>query len=105
MGVGSPWAGWVIDGEMLHLRRSERLSRPRRAVRQARPRAQVARGIGERTDESCLTRAERGSPGPPPWVRRDRDVWIRLRWEELSGRKLGDAWDAMAAMPVRRVWR
>jgi uncharacterized protein len=65
----------------------------------------VARGVGERTDETCLTRAERGSPGPPAWVSRDRDVWIRLRWEELSGRKLGDAWDAMAAMPVRRVWR
>ena len=65
----------------------------------------VARGTGERIEESSLTRAERGSPGPPPWVSRDRDVWIRLRWEELSGRQLGDNWDALAAMPVRRVWR
>jgi len=65
----------------------------------------VARGRGERIDEEGLTSAERGSPGPPPWVSRDRDVWIRLRWDELSGRKLGDAWDALADMPVRRVWR
>ncbi|HET9422912.1 MAG TPA: pyridoxamine 5'-phosphate oxidase family protein [Nocardioides sp.] len=65
----------------------------------------VARGIGERTDESGLTSTERRSPGPPPWVTRDRDVWVRLRWDELSGRKLGDHWDAMAAMPVRQVWR
>jgi hypothetical protein len=64
----------------------------------------VARGRGERIDEDCLTGAERGSPGPPPWVSRG-DVWIRLRWDGVSGRKLGDAWDAMAAMPVRRVWR
>jgi nitroimidazol reductase NimA-like FMN-containing flavoprotein (pyridoxamine 5'-phosphate oxidase superfamily) len=65
----------------------------------------VARGNGERIEEDSLTRAERGSPGPPPWVSRDRDVWVRLRWDELSGRKLGDNWDALAAMPVRRVWR
>jgi hypothetical protein len=61
--------------------------------------------MGERIEPDSLTRAERGSPGPPPWVSRDRDVWIRLRWDELSGRKLGDNWDALAAMPVRRVWR
>ena len=65
----------------------------------------VARGTGERIEQDSLTRAERGSPGPPPWVSRDRDIWIRLRWDELSGRKLGDNWDALAAMPVRRVWR
>ena len=65
----------------------------------------VARGRGERVQEDGLTRGERGSPGPPPWVSRDREVWIRLRWDELSGRKLGDAWDALDAMPVRRVWR
>jgi uncharacterized protein len=65
----------------------------------------VARGRGERVDEDDLTGAERSSPGPPPWVSGHRDVWIRLRWDELSGRRLGDAWDALEAVPVRRVWR
>jgi hypothetical protein len=65
----------------------------------------VARGLGERLEEVELTDGERGSPGPPPWLTRDRDVWIRLRWDELTGRKLGSGWDSMARLPVRRVWR
>ena len=62
----------------------------------------VARGRGERVEEDALTTDERGSPGPPSWVR-GRDVWIRLRWTEISGRKLGAG--ELVAMPVRRVWR
>ncbi len=62
----------------------------------------VARGRAERIDEQQLSIAERGSPGPPPWVR-GRDVWIRLRWAELSGRRLGTG--ELATTPVRRVWR
>lgn len=65
----------------------------------------VARGRGERVTEAGLTEAESGSPGPPPWVSRDSDIWIRLRWVELTGRKLGVGWDSMADLPVRRVWR
>jgi nitroimidazol reductase NimA-like FMN-containing flavoprotein (pyridoxamine 5'-phosphate oxidase superfamily) len=65
----------------------------------------VARGMGERLLEDELTDAERRSPGPPPWVTRDRSIWIRLRWVQLTGRKLGSGWDSMADLPVRRVWR
>lgn len=65
----------------------------------------VVRGIGERVDEADLTPGERGSPGPPPWVSRERDIWIRLRWVEITGRKLGSGWDATASLAVRRVWR
>jgi hypothetical protein len=62
----------------------------------------VARGRGERLDEDHLTLGERGSPGPPRWAP-GRDVWIRLPWSELTGRRIGAG--PMATPPVRRAWR
>ena len=62
----------------------------------------VARGTAERIEEGELTIGERSSPGPPPWVA-GRDVWIRLRWDEISGRKLGAG--ELVPMAVRRAWR
>ena len=62
----------------------------------------VARGRAERIEEGQLTIGERSSPGPPPWVS-GRDVWIRLRWDEISGRKLGAG--ELVPMTVRRAWR
>jgi nitroimidazol reductase NimA-like FMN-containing flavoprotein (pyridoxamine 5'-phosphate oxidase superfamily) len=62
----------------------------------------VARGVGERVAEDELTDVERAAPGPPPWVRRDNSTWLRLRWQELSGRRVGSGWDPLAEMPVRR---
>ena len=62
----------------------------------------VARGRGERVEESELTSDERGSPGPPSWVP-GREICIRIHWREVTGRKLG-AGD-LVALPVRRVWR
>ncbi|CAN5534135.1 hypothetical protein BH11ACT8_BH11ACT8_01340 [soil metagenome] len=38
---------------------------------------------------------------PRPWADGDRNVWIRLAWTSLSGRKLGTGWDALLAMPAR----
>lgn len=65
----------------------------------------VARGRGERVDRTNRTEVEQHTPGPPRWLRRDDETWIRLRWEELSGRKIGAGWDCAAEMPVRRAWR
>ncbi len=62
----------------------------------------VARGRGERIEEGQLTISERGSPGPPSWVS-GRDVWIRLRWDEVTGRKLGAG--ELVPMTVRKAWR
>jgi len=62
----------------------------------------VVRGRGARVDERDLTPAERGSPGPPPWVQ-GTEVWIRLRWDEISGRQLGNG--SLVPPAVRRVWR
>lgn len=63
----------------------------------------VARGRGERVTEDERTDAERRTVGPPRWVRRDDEVWIRLRWEELTGRRTGSGWDLTAGLPVNRA--
>lgn len=62
----------------------------------------VARGLAERIEEGQLTIGERVSPGPPSWVS-GRDVWIRLRWDEITGRKLGAG--ELVPMTVRKAWR
>lgn len=64
----------------------------------------VARGHGEIVAEEDLTDLERRVPGPPRWVHRDDRRWVRLRWDELSGRRIGVAWDCLSEMPVRRMW-
>lgn len=37
-----------------------------------------------------------------PWAEGDRTCELHLAWDELSGRKVGVAWDAEAAMYSRR---
>lgn len=64
----------------------------------------VARGTAERVPDAERADAMRGAPGPPRWLRRDEWSLIRLPWDELSGRQVGAGWDALSAMPVRRVW-
>ena len=39
---------------------------------------------------------------PRPWAGGGRNLYLRLRWTELTGRRLGDAWDVVGSMPVRR---
>lgn len=65
----------------------------------------VARGHGERVPEGERTDAERRTSGPPRWVRREDEVWIQLRWEELTGRRTGSGWDLSAGLPVDRIER
>jgi nitroimidazol reductase NimA-like FMN-containing flavoprotein (pyridoxamine 5'-phosphate oxidase superfamily) len=64
----------------------------------------VVRGVGERVREDQLTERERRAPGPPRWVTREDESWIRLRWTSISGRRVGSGWDPLAELPVRRVW-
>ncbi|MFW6870338.1 pyridoxamine 5'-phosphate oxidase family protein [Nocardioides sp. CPCC 206347] len=64
----------------------------------------VARGQGELVSDDERSESERHTPGPPRWVRRDDARWLRLRWDELSGRRIGAAQDRVAGMPVRRTW-
>ena len=65
----------------------------------------IAHAVGERLTADELTEQERRMPGPPAWVTREEECWIRLRWTALSGRRLGHGWSPLAEMPVRRAWR
>lgn len=40
---------------------------------------------------------------PRPWAGGSRGLTLRLRWTEISGRRLGAGWDPLAQVPVRRV--
>lgn len=62
----------------------------------------VARGIGERLGWDDLSEEERDAPGPPRWVTRGDETWIRLQWMTLTGRRLGHGWSPLGELPVRR---
>jgi len=40
---------------------------------------------------------------PRPWVAGARSLHVRLRWTEISGRRIGSGWDIAASLPVRRT--
>jgi nitroimidazol reductase NimA-like FMN-containing flavoprotein (pyridoxamine 5'-phosphate oxidase superfamily) len=40
---------------------------------------------------------------PQPWASGSRNLVLRMRWTELSGRRLGGGWDPLESLPVRRV--
>lgn len=65
----------------------------------------LARGIGELVrDPQEIARIEAESD-PTPWATGARPTYVRLRWYELTGRRLGLGWDPLAELPVRRVGR
>ena len=40
--------------------------------------------------------------GPRPWVGGARPLYVKLAWDELSGRRLGEGWTYNNETPVRR---
>lgn len=63
----------------------------------------VARGRADVvTDPAELDRI-RTTWEPHPWAAGSRNLYLRLRWSELSGRQLGTGWDPIATLPVRRA--
>jgi nitroimidazol reductase NimA-like FMN-containing flavoprotein (pyridoxamine 5'-phosphate oxidase superfamily) len=63
----------------------------------------VARGRGEVVSDPAELDHIRSTWEPRPWAAGSRSLYLRLRWSELSGRRLGTAWDLEGSMPVRRV--
>lgn len=61
----------------------------------------VARGRAERVTAEQLTEDERRAPGPPAWVAREQESWIRLPWVTLTGRRIGRGWQPLSELPVR----
>lgn len=63
----------------------------------------LARGVAETvTDPDELAHIERVWP-PQPWASGIRSLHLRLRWTELSGRRLGSGWDPQAGTVTRRT--
>lgn len=62
----------------------------------------VARGRGEVVTDPQDIDHIRQVRDPRPWAGGGRNLYIRLRWTELTGRRLGEAWDVVESMPVRR---
>ena len=60
---------------------------------QARGRAEVV------TDRAELDRLRLAAPRQP-WAGGSRALVLRLRWTELTGRRLGDAWDPLRDLTV-----
>lgn len=62
-----------------------------------------ARGpLDELVDPEVLAELERVRP-PRPWAPGERPVVVRLRWSDLTGRRLGAGWDPLRAPRARRV--
>lgn len=49
----------------------------------------VAHGVCERIEEPNAESWNRTGPGPEPWAGGVRQLWLRLPWRELTGRRVG----------------
>ncbi|HET6625778.1 MAG TPA: pyridoxamine 5'-phosphate oxidase family protein [Nocardioidaceae bacterium] len=63
----------------------------------------VAVGRAELVDHPDEVRAIRSGWDPTPWAGGRRYLYIRLRWRDLTGRRLGGDWTRSSMMPVRRA--
>src|SRR4051812_46201054 len=63
----------------------------------------VARGRSEVVLDAEELDHIRQTWGPAPWAAGSRTLYLRLFWTELTGRRLGQGWDPMAALPVKRA--
>ena len=63
----------------------------------------VARGRAEPVTDAGELQHIRRIWEPNAWASGARNLFLRLPWSELSGRRLGDGWDPVAELAVRRV--
>jgi nitroimidazol reductase NimA-like FMN-containing flavoprotein (pyridoxamine 5'-phosphate oxidase superfamily) len=63
----------------------------------------LAMGRGEIIDDRLELDDIRSHWDPQPWAGGKRHLYIRLRWRDLSGRRIGADWTHDTMMPVRRV--
>ena len=62
----------------------------------------VATGLGQRVDDADEVARIRRTWDPRPWAGGQRPCYVRLAWDELTGRRLGQGWTHATEMPVRR---
>ncbi|MDP3889616.1 pyridoxamine 5'-phosphate oxidase family protein [Nocardioides sp.] len=63
----------------------------------------LATGPGARIEDPDHVEEVRALRDPKPWAGGTRDLYVRLHWEELTGRRLGTGWTHANEMPVRRI--
>lgn len=63
----------------------------------------VATGVGRRIDDADELSHIQRTWDPRPWAGGHRPLYVRLAWDDLSGRRLGQGWTHDNEMPVRRV--
>jgi nitroimidazol reductase NimA-like FMN-containing flavoprotein (pyridoxamine 5'-phosphate oxidase superfamily) len=62
----------------------------------------VATGPGELVEDEEDLASIRSFWDPRPWAGGPRLLYVRLRWDSLTGRRLGSGWSSRDEMPVRR---
>jgi len=62
----------------------------------------VARGRSEVVTDPADVERIRSIWEPRPWAAGARNLYLRIRWSELSGRRLGTGWSMQMASPVMR---
>jgi hypothetical protein len=62
----------------------------------------VATGRGEMIEDERELATIRSFWDPRPWAGGSRLLYIRLRWEALTGRRIGNYWPLNEEMPFRR---
>jgi nitroimidazol reductase NimA-like FMN-containing flavoprotein (pyridoxamine 5'-phosphate oxidase superfamily) len=63
----------------------------------------VARGRAEAVTGAGELQEIRRTWEPNAWASGARNLFLRLPWSELSGRRLGEGWSPVDELPVRRV--
>ncbi len=63
----------------------------------------VAVGRGEIIDDADELQDIRNNWDPTPWATGHRHLYVRLRWRDLTGRRIGGDWTRESMMPVRRA--
>lgn len=63
----------------------------------------VARGRGDMVSDAEEIDEIGRTWLPRPWASGSRMLHLRLRWTELTGRRIGNGWDPLATVPVRRM--
>jgi nitroimidazol reductase NimA-like FMN-containing flavoprotein (pyridoxamine 5'-phosphate oxidase superfamily) len=63
----------------------------------------VATGRGASVDDPEELAAIRSFWNPRPWAGGQRLLYVRLRWQELTGRRIGADWTRETEMPFRRT--
>lgn len=63
----------------------------------------LARGRAEVVDDPEELAEIRETCWPTPWAGGGKPLVIRIRWDELTGRRLGSGWSPLDELPVHRA--